>query len=144
MNKSFVFATVLITLFGCASTGDESEKKSETEEPKWMVIRSTNDFLSRYPSLSTDYFNQVRYAELLFEEGEKKRVKFEPLTKKEDYTRRVQLREEAKSYYLQALNEAKKIFDATGSADVARLIATITAPLEQVQREIESERGLIK
>jgi hypothetical protein len=155
-RKGIVMCVVLfLFLIGCEVPESQAErtKKGMTEQEieettktgeKWEVIRTEEDFLSRYPGLSTDYFNQVRQAELLFEEGENRRLKFESLTKKEDYPRRVELRDVAKSYYMQALTEARKVFDATENAGIASLIERINAPLTQIQREIEGERGMVK
>lgn len=135
---------LLIFVVGCMVTDGDGVRRKDGGEKEWRVVQTEREFLRRYPDLPIEYFSWVRKTERLYDEGERKREEYLDMQTEEERPEQVKLRNDAKTYYMRALKEAKKILDRTKARSIAQLIGRISGSLRQVQYEIERERGLIK
>jgi len=137
---------LILVLFaaGCVATGglEKQRQKEDFTQGKWHVITSKQDFVRRYPGLPLEYMDRMRRIEKTVKEGEALREDyFEVAPKKKRYKRK--LLDEAVKTYVEALNEAEKVYRETGcDAVMVFLSRTVGAALKRLLVEYERWRRI--
>ena len=138
---------LILVLFaaGCvASQGIDKQgpKKEDFPGGRWRVITTKEDFVRRYPGLPLEYMEKMRRIEKTVKEGEALREDYFGTDPKNKHYKR-KLLDEAVKTYVEALNEAEKVYRETGcDAVMVFLSRTVGAALKRLLVEYERWRRI--